>query len=48
MLIYYDWNASPNCLKVKILLNELGIEYDQRPVDRPTLQGAEFRANTWR
>ena len=44
MLIYYDWNASPNCLKVKILLNELGIEYDQRTVDRPTLQGAEFRA----
>jgi glutathione S-transferase len=44
MLIYYDWNASPNCLKTKILLNELGIEYEQRSVDRPTLQGAEFRA----
>jgi len=44
MLIYYDWNASPNCLKTKILLNELGIEYDQRSVDRPALQGAEFRA----
>jgi glutathione S-transferase len=44
MLIYYDWNASPNCLKTKILLNELGIEYEQRSVDRPTLQGAEYRA----
>ena len=44
MLIYYDWNASPNCLKTKILLNELGIEYEQRNVDRPTLQGAEYRA----
>jgi len=44
MLIYYDWNASPNCLKTKILLNELGIEYDQRSVDRPALQGADYRA----
>jgi glutathione S-transferase len=44
MLIYYDWNASPNCLKTKILLNELGIEYEQRSVDRPMLQSAEFRA----
>jgi len=44
MLIYYDWNASPNCLKTKILLNELGIEYEQRSVERPTLQGAEYRA----
>jgi len=44
MLTYYDWNASPNCLKIKILLTELGIEYEQRTVDRPTLQSAEFRA----
>jgi glutathione S-transferase len=44
MLIYHDWNASPNCLKTKILLNELGIEYEQRNMDRPTLQGAEYRA----
>jgi glutathione S-transferase len=43
MVIYYDWNASPNCLKIKILLNELGIDYEQRSVDRPALQGAEFR-----
>lgn len=44
MLIYYDWNASPNCLKTKILLNELGIDYEQRSVDRATLQSAEYRA----
>jgi len=48
MLIYYDWNASPNCLKTKILLNELGIEYEQRSVDRPTLQSAEFRGEVFR
>ena len=44
MLIYYDWNSSPNCLKTKILLNELEIPYDQRSVDRAVLQGPEFRA----
>jgi glutathione S-transferase len=44
MLIYYDWNTSPNCLKTKILLNELGIEYHQRSVDRATLQSAAYRA----
>jgi glutathione S-transferase len=44
MLIYYDWNVSPNCLKTKILLNELGIEYEQRSVDLAMLQGATYRA----
>jgi GST-like protein len=44
MLIYYDWNASPNCLKTKILLNELGVEYQQRDVNRATLQSEEYRA----
>jgi glutathione S-transferase len=44
MLTYYDWNASPNCLKTKILLNELGVEYEQHNVDRATLQGAAYRA----
>jgi glutathione S-transferase len=44
MLTYYDWNASPNCLKIKIVLSELGIEYEQRSVDRAALQSAEFRA----
>lgn len=43
MLTYYDWNFSPNCLKTKILLNELGIPYTQKDVDRPVLQSAEYR-----
>jgi glutathione S-transferase len=44
MLIYHDWNASPNCLKTKILLNELGIPYEQRNLDKAALQGQEYRA----
>jgi glutathione S-transferase len=44
MLTYYDWNASPNCLKTKILLNELAVEYEQHSVDRATLEGATYRA----
>jgi glutathione S-transferase len=44
MLTYYDFDASPNCLKTKILLFELGIPYEQRNVDRTALQGAEYRA----
>jgi glutathione S-transferase len=44
MLTYYDFDASPNCLKTKILLFELGIPYEQRDVDRAVLQGAEYRA----
>lgn len=44
MLIYYDWNASPNCLKTKILLNELGIEYEQRSLDATAVRGPEYRA----
>lgn len=44
MLTYYDWNFSPNCLKTKILLTELGITYTQRDVDRPVLQGSEYRS----
>lgn len=44
MLIFYDWNASPNCLKTKILLIELGIPYEQRTVDRAVLQSAAYRA----
>ena len=42
MIIYYDWNASPNCLKTKILLNELGIAYEQRSVDKPALQNKDY------
>lgn len=44
MLIYYDWNASPNCLKTKILLNELGIEYEERHVDATALRSEQYRA----
>lgn len=44
MLTYYDFDASPNCLKTKILLFELGLPYEQRSVDRTTLQGADYRA----
>jgi glutathione S-transferase len=44
MLTYYDWNASPNCLKTRILLNELGLAYEERSVDRTTLESAEYRA----
>ncbi|HEX3759694.1 MAG TPA: glutathione S-transferase family protein [Kofleriaceae bacterium] len=44
MLIYYDLDTSPNCLKIKILLTELGIAYDQRQVDLATVRGADYRA----
>jgi glutathione S-transferase len=43
MLIYYDLNTSPNCLKTKILLNELGIAYEQRDVDYETVRGRHYR-----
>lgn len=42
MIIYYDWNLSPNCFKTKILLNELGIEYEQRSVDREVMQSPVY------
>ena len=44
MLIYYDLNTSPNCLKTKILLTELGVEYEQRSVDHAALQSERYRA----
>ncbi|WP_394828712.1 glutathione S-transferase family protein [Pendulispora albinea] len=44
MIVYYDWNTSPNCLKTKILLNELGIPYEQRNVDAATVRGPDYRA----
>jgi GST-like protein len=44
MLIYYDLNTSPNCLKTKILLNELDIPYEQRNVDHATVRGPGYRA----
>jgi glutathione S-transferase len=42
MIIYYDWNRSPNCFKTKILLNELGIQYEQRDIDREAMQSPAF------
>ena len=42
-MIYYDFDASPNCLKIKIILNELAIPYEQRSVDRSVLRGREYR-----
>jgi glutathione S-transferase len=44
MLIFHDFDGSPNCLKTRILLEELGIEYERRPVDRPILRGDDYRA----
>jgi glutathione S-transferase len=44
MLTYYDLNTSPNCLKTKILLNELAIPYEQRNVDQAAVRGADYRA----
>lgn len=44
MLIFHDFDASPNCLKTRILLEELGIEYERRQVDRPILRGDDYRA----
>jgi glutathione S-transferase len=44
MLTIYDLNTSPNCLKTKALLLELGIPYRQIDVDAETVRGAAFRA----
>lgn len=44
MLVIYDKDSSPNCLKTKILLYELEIPFEQRSVDSATLASAAFRA----
>lgn len=44
MLIFNDYARSPNCLKTKILLLELGIPYERRIVDVDVLRGAAYRA----
>ncbi len=44
MLVIHDWNASPNSLKTKILLYELGIPFENRHVDGPVIRGEAFRA----
>ncbi len=44
MLTLFDFDASPSCLKTKILLKELGIGFHQRNMTRADLRGAEYRA----
>jgi GSH-dependent disulfide-bond oxidoreductase len=44
MLTLFDFDASPNCLKTKILLKELAIPYEQRNMTRAELRGADYRA----
>lgn len=44
MLTYYNCDSSPNCFKTKILLNELGIDYEQRDFQMSELSGPEFSA----
>jgi glutathione S-transferase len=44
MLIVHDFAESPNCLKTKILLKELGIEHQERWHTRAELRGPEYRA----
>lgn len=44
MLTLFDFDASPSCLKIKILLKELNISYEQRNLTRSDLRGAEYRA----
>jgi len=44
MLTYYDLDTSPNCLKIKILLTELGVAYDQRQVTIADVRGPDYRA----
>lgn len=44
MLKIYDFDQSPNCLKTKILVKELGIAYEERWLTRAELQSPEFRA----
>ena len=44
MLTLFDFDASPSCLKTKILLKELGIPFQQQRVTRADLRGADYRA----
>jgi len=43
MLTLFDFEASPNCLKTKILLKELGIPYERQAVTREELRGPTYR-----
>jgi GST-like protein len=44
MLTLFDFDASPNALKTKILLKELGLPYEQRNMTRAELRAPEYRA----
>jgi GST-like protein len=44
MLTFFDFDESPNCLKTKILLNELAIPFHREQMTRAQLRGAEYRA----
>lgn len=44
MLKVYDYDASPNCLKLKILVKELEIPYQEQWLSRAELRGPEYRA----
>ena len=43
MITLYDFDQSPNCLKIKILLKELDIPYQQRSMTRAELRSAAYR-----
>jgi GST-like protein len=44
MLTLFDYDQSPNCLKTKILLRELGIPYRAEPHTQAQLRSPEYRA----
>jgi len=44
MLTLFDFDESPNCLKTKILLHELGIPYRAVPHTRAQLRDPDYRA----
>jgi glutathione S-transferase len=44
MLTLFDFDESPNCLKTKILLFELGVPFTTQHMTRAELRGPEYRA----
>jgi hypothetical protein len=44
MITFYDFDASPNCLKIKILLKELDIPFQERRMTRPELRAQPYGA----
>lgn len=43
MITLYDFDESPNCLKVKILLKELDVPYREQRMTRAELRGPAYR-----